>query len=367
MKAVRNTGGPGGCAPTPEALKRYIDAGADIECIDGSDHWKDTPLGILAHYNCVKQIEVLIAAGANVSPRHPERSSTPLTTAAFFGYTGLVRLLLDHGADINEADNEGKSALINTLTWGCRRETAQLLIERGAPLRATDKEGRTVFDHCRASIKDCAERGRDDTEWVQAERDLFFAEFRQLRDKPGALEATSGAWKTDVLCAAAAAGDMDIATRLVSAGADAAAKNADGRSPLHCAAAAGQAAMAGYLIAQGAAINAADADGDTPLMRAINPRCHTEVANLLLDHGAYADVVKAWSWGLRSVQDLRLGSVVENGKSFAAARAEQGELAARIYKAYVDQTAQQFTEGTRNGVALSRKLRLKAGPQGGAA
>jgi len=362
LRAVRNTGSPGGKPPDPKALQRYIDDGADIEVIE-DDLWKTTPLAILCNYNCLEQVKVLIAAGANVSPRHPERGTTPLIAAAFFGYTDTLGLLLDHGAEVDEADNDGKTALINTVSWGCRREAAQLLAARGASIRATDGSGKTVFDYCKeGALSDKNYSGRSGREvFGEVERDLLFAECLQLWESGRDLLEMGSGWGIAVLCAAAATGDKKIAAALIGAGVDVGAKDARGQTPLHCAAAAGQTEMAGYLIEKGAGVDAPDAEGRTPLMLAVYPRCFASLAHLLLDHGARADI--GFRRSVINAEDIRLGSVVEEGKEPKEAQAAQRELATRICATAVKQAAQQFIEGTREGVTLNRKFRLKPASQ----
>ncbi len=93
------------------------------------------------------------------------------------------------------------------------------------------------------------------------------------------------------LHAAAAARSVRLLRRLLEAGADVAARNRRGATPLHYAATgnpdsprwdpAGQAQAIAMLVAAGADPNAADKNGTTPLHRAIRTRCAAATEALL--------------------------------------------------------------------------------------
>jgi ankyrin repeat protein len=94
---------------------------------------------------------------------------------------------------------------------------------------------------------------------------------------------------------AAAAYQVEIARRLMAAGADVRARNRRGQEPLHYAAVGGpgsstwnppaQSATIACLIEAGADPNAVDMDGAAPLHRAVRTRC-AEAVRALLAHGA---------------------------------------------------------------------------------
>ncbi len=256
MNAMRDVGTAGGRTPSPQTLQRYIDDGANIEAID--DFWKTTPLGILAHYNCVAQIQVLIAAGANVSPKAAnDLGETPLTTAGFNGYTDLIKLLLDSGAKVDETDNRGKTALISAVDWGCRREAARLLVARGASVTCTDKEGKSALDYCTAGLAKDMNYGDGSARKVYTEMQLILE---------------GGAYR-DFLCSRISTlprmtDDAGFAAALIAGDVNPHLTDGNGWTPLHWAAGCGNEPLMEFLLSKGADIEAKDAADRMPLKHA---------------------------------------------------------------------------------------------------
>jgi hypothetical protein len=131
---------------------------------------------------------------------------------------------------------------------------------------------------------------------------------------------------------AAAAYRLDIARKLVAAGADVRARNRRGAEPLHAAAVGNpgsdrwdplaQAATIAWLIEVGADPNAVDKEGVTPLHRAVRTRCAAAVA-ALIDGGA--DIARRNRSGSTPLRLARL-TTGRGGSGSAAAKEQQREI-----------------------------------------
>ena len=93
-----------------EAAKQAIDDGADVNAKDKRGR---TPLLFAAIGGHKEIAEILIAKGADVSPKSPEYKAgiTPLHEAAFHGHKEIVELLINKGADVNAKNVDGKTPL----------------------------------------------------------------------------------------------------------------------------------------------------------------------------------------------------------------------------------------------------------------
>ena len=82
-----------------EAAKQAIDDGADVNAKDKRGR---TPLLFAAIGGHKEIAEILIAKGADVSPKSPEYKAgiTPLHEAAFHGHKEIVELLIAKGEDV---------------------------------------------------------------------------------------------------------------------------------------------------------------------------------------------------------------------------------------------------------------------------
>jgi ankyrin repeat protein len=87
--------------------------------------------------------------------------------------------------------------------------------------------------------------------------------------------------------------DLDLADRLIRAGADVKAVNRYGVTALSLASLNGNAAMIGKLLAARADAKAANPEGETPLMTAARTG-NVEAAKVLLDHGADLEARETW-------------------------------------------------------------------------
>ena len=153
-----------------EAVKRSLDAGADINVqnVKGSQSW--TPLFGAVVYGRKEVIELLIAKGADVN-RKCEDYETPLHIAvdAFASPENrkeIAKLLISNSADVNAVDmrgrtpldgakgetaellrkNGGKYSMINYAAKGGDVEAVKKFVADGADVNARDRMGRTPLD-----------------------------------------------------------------------------------------------------------------------------------------------------------------------------------------------------------------------------
>jgi hypothetical protein len=92
----------------------------------------------------------------------------------------------------------------------------------------------------------------------------------------------------DMMCEAAATGDVPQVGRLLGAGADPKRKSKDGLSPVHLAASGGHLSVLKSLVMHGARLDGTDSNGRTPLHIAVITR-HSSVIPFLVSHGAPLD------------------------------------------------------------------------------
>lgn len=116
-------------------LKAY---GGDIDRIG---EFMSSPLDKAMTYRHREAFEVLIELGANVLPRHDNRS-TMLMTAAICGETGVIDFLVGKGYDVNYQNGEGKTALYYAANAGSGASVRRLL-ELGADPNLKDNDGET--------------------------------------------------------------------------------------------------------------------------------------------------------------------------------------------------------------------------------
>lgn len=109
-----------------EAVRHRIEAGADVNALDGLDK---SPLYYATHNGSVEIVRLLLENGANVNTKY-ERNRTALHLAAEKGYPEIARLLLVNRAKVNALDNNGGSPL----DWAegtFHEQTATLLRRHG--------------------------------------------------------------------------------------------------------------------------------------------------------------------------------------------------------------------------------------------
>ena len=221
----------------------------------------------------------------------PAASSKPLSEAdsalmdaANKGNIDAVKQHLTGGADVNAKDKRGRTPLHRAAREG-HKEDAELLLAKDADVNAKSEsgllKGETPLDEAikrkRTEVADLLRKhgGKYGSITVAAR----VGDVEALKEF---LAAGVDASAIGPLSAAASGGHKEFVELLIANGANVAAKNEYGSTPLHNAA---TKEIAQLLITNGADINAKINDGSSPLIAAAM-KGHKEVAELLIAKGA---------------------------------------------------------------------------------
>lgn len=104
--------------------------------------YTETPLHVAASLGSIKNVELLLAYGADVRVQFGSSRSTPLHFAAEEGSAECTKLLLKSGADCNAKNSRGQTSL-HLAALVQSSETLEILINAGGNVNAEDDDGRT--------------------------------------------------------------------------------------------------------------------------------------------------------------------------------------------------------------------------------
>lgn len=221
-----------------DALKAFLDAGADIEKESVRD-WTPLVLAILGHH--VEAVKFLLSRGASVS--HRARTLPPLVHALTKEGTELMQLLVDHGADLKSLSGKDHK---NALHWAASEgmtDALELLLKKGMDIEAKSKRGCTP------------------------------------------------------LLLSADCGHPEVAEILLNHGANLNARSENGGTPLIWAACHNHVEIAKVFLDHGADINEADNFGHSAIFLAAHFG-HLEMTNFLLEKGANAHILSTKPEGM---------------------------------------------------------------------
>jgi ankyrin repeat protein len=260
--------------------------------IDPRDAAGETPLYLAVRKNNKDAIEFLLSKGADPNARDTDGVS-PLAAAVKIGSGDLARTLLAAGADPNARDARGRTPLIEAID-SKNSDLAQFLVASGCDILARDADGdspltlalkqgdsmlKLVLTPKTANLVDpngiSSLRALVDSKASLAVVELALAAGSRVdgRDRYG----------DTVLHAALRNGQLDVAARLIKAGADVFSNNANGKSPASIAMAQGADSVKAVFQASG--IGVRDKLGNTVLHYAAMTN-DTKTAELALSLGA---------------------------------------------------------------------------------
>lgn len=256
-----------------ESLTRLLlDKGAEVNvALEG----EVLPLYRAAELGRDKIVEALIHSGANVDAKDKSKR-TAIFPAAQRNHRETLSLLLNAGANVNAKDGDGQNLMLSLAAetsekrsrWGS--EIVETLLRTNLDLEAKDKEGRTALLWAAATGKETLAR------------QLLTVRTENKAD----INATNNRGKTALhLAIESKTNPAALVKMLLENGADVHTKSDGGWTPLHNAAAKGNEDVASILLSWKADVNAATSSGMTALHWSAR-NGHIDVVKLLLQqHG----------------------------------------------------------------------------------
>ncbi|GAB2591171.1 ankyrin repeat domain-containing protein [Dyella jejuensis] len=231
-----------------------------------------------------------------------ERERTPLHLAAANGQSVLLQALLARGCDPNCRDSNGRTPLFTALEHGMDAlPLVRALVAHGADAEAVDANGETPLGLALEHPE--LERWLDWNGWQRPRRPLRADDLIHAATRGAATAVrrllelgfpvdTRDAQGATALLHACGAGHREVALTLLDAGADMAASANNGMTPLAAAVAARREGLVTLLLERGAAVDQR-LPGDATALMIAAVQGYPEIAERLLDAGAYANAVDA--------------------------------------------------------------------------
>jgi ankyrin repeat protein len=350
-----------------EAVRALVQKKAEIDAAEGDG---TTALHWASYHDDVEMADLLIRARAKVDAAN-DLGATPLWLAAQNGSAAMVRRLLEGGANPNLALLAGETPLMVAARGGSA-EVVELLAAAGANVNAHAARGQTALMWAAAQthpqvVKALIARGAD----IHARSGVW----SQVMAVPphGMLEynRTIPHGRDTALLFAARSGDLESASLLVTAGANANDADAWGVSALVLAAHSGFRDLVEFLLDAGADPNQAEA-GFTALHAAIMRRDEPMVASLLARGADPNAPLHTWTPTRRSSRDWNFPPELVGATPFwLAARFAQPGVMRRLVDRGADPVfvhrAQFHTEDGKPRTEVTTALMAATGMGGGAA
>ena len=193
----------------------------------------------------------------------------PLIQAVQSRHMPLIGQLINGGTEVNVIDILGRTASHYAVSRN-NQEALKLLLDNGADPNLTDNAGNTLLDlwheHENKEMLTLLHAAGAKPSFTKAEEEQPAPSHEENTDPPPKAATKNSAQD---LWQAAANNDRASTERLLIAGANATAKNAEGKAPFEVAREAEHAALAAILLRAAAGINGRDNKSWTPLMWAI--------------------------------------------------------------------------------------------------
>jgi uncharacterized protein len=238
-----------------------------------------TPLSLAIANGNVAMVDLLLKAGANAK-QSESTGETLLMSAAQVGVLPVVQRLLARGAEVDARDpNFGQTALMFAARAG-HADIVTALLSRGANPNVATNVGATPAFIAPNSVPGFGFG-------VGILRGGVPADRGRREPTPGGMTALLYAARHD---------HLEVARRLVAAGADVNAKEANGIWPLLMAISNNSVASAQYFLANGSNVNGQDWYGRSPLWEAVNVRnlyVHNAKFKNDIDRGPVLELVKS--------------------------------------------------------------------------
>lgn len=244
-----------------DVISLLLEKGAKIE---QNDHHGQTPLLRAAFHGNENVIRLLLRHGAKVDVVDYSGSNVVLE-ASFYGHVHAVSIFIKEGVDVNLANSDRRTALM----FAAKRdhlETVSLLLNAGADVNRIDKIGCTALTRA---------------------AEYHHHDIVKLLINAGASLDVLDYDKCTPLIRVATAFDTSSLRFLIAQGADVNI-GGDGRTALWSSVNVGLIEAVRILLENGADPNSYDVSNDPPLLVASRSG-YTEIAKLLLDHGANLD------------------------------------------------------------------------------
>ena len=278
--------------------------GADrvIDALHTDEHGH-TPLHQAVEHGFLHAVQALLAAGADVTIRSPEKECAALDIAASLGHLDIIRELTKHGAAIHATDSKGQTALHRAAFANEASAVDVLVLETKAHVDAQDSGGRTPLhgaaakgsvDALRALLKHGASMVLDKkglSPLHLAAKRGHVSSSRALLDAGVEVTLRNIIGESSALDLAAISGHIEVLETIIAHVSDVNASDSAGRTALHRAACFDKSASINRLVRAGANPEARDRRlGWTPLHDAAAEGCLNAIV-ALLRHGVEKDVL----------------------------------------------------------------------------